>query len=203
MGPPVVQRRSVGASWEGHTIVAQVRAERWESYMLQFGDVRNKVVSLLGCYGASEAFTQTIMSLNVCYPPNTQKMPCLSSLPHFEVRAPPSGSRPANQTAAGLKQVKQADWVGAAQFLLYLTGHGATMAVNNCVKYLLFFFNLLFWVSVAPAACWCSWRVWPGEVSGRLIIFTLNYKCFFFFLPKNAQSTRDPEFGGLRFWIWN
>lgn len=134
--------------------------------------------------------------------PNTQKMPCLLSLPHFEVRAPPSGSRPANQTAAGLKQVKQADWVGAAQFLLYLTGHGATMAVNNCVKYLLFFFNLLFWVSVAPAACWCSRWVWPGEVSGRLIIFKLNYKCFFF-LPKNAQSTRNPEFGGLRFWIWN
>lgn len=52
----------MGASWEGHTIVAQVRAERWESYMLQFGD-------LIGCYGASEAFTQTIMSLNVCYPP--------------------------------------------------------------------------------------------------------------------------------------
>lgn len=72
----------------------------------------NKVESLFGCHGASEAFTQTIMSLKVCYPPpNTQKMPCLLSLPHFEIRAPPSGSRPANQRAAGLKQVKQADWV--------------------------------------------------------------------------------------------
>lgn len=30
------------------------------------------------------------------------------------------------------------------------------MAVNNCVKYLLFFFNLLFWVSVTPAACLCG-----------------------------------------------
>lgn len=31
--------------------------------------------------------------------------------------------------------------------------HGATMAVNNCVKYLLFFFNLLFWVSLSCCCC--------------------------------------------------
>lgn len=124
--------------------------------MSPFGDLRNKVESLLCCYGASGAFTQTIMSLKVCYSSNTQKMLCLLSLPHFETRVLPSGSRPANQTAAGLKQVKQADWDWAAQFLLYLTGHGATMAVSNCVKYLLFFFNLLFWVSITPMACLCG-----------------------------------------------
>lgn len=38
------------------------------------------------------------------------------------------------------------------------------MAVNNCVKYLLFFFNLLFWVSpscclLLPVAAACSGSV--------------------------------------------
>lgn len=35
------------------------------------------------------------------------------------------------------------------------------MAVNNCVKYLLFFFNLLFWVSLLlpPVATACSGSV--------------------------------------------
>lgn len=41
------------------------------------------------------------------------------------------------------------------------------MAVNNCVKYLLFFFNLLFWVSLSycllllllPVAAACSGSV--------------------------------------------
>lgn len=34
-----------------------------------------------------------------------------------------------------------------------LVSDGVTMAVNNCVKYLLFFFNLLFWVSLS----FCLW----------------------------------------------
>lgn len=83
------------------------------------------------------------------------------------------------------------------------------MAVNNCVKYLLFFFNLLFWVSLAPAACLSvrrrSWWVWPDltwsfRTPPPFINFRSNDKSFCF---QKCWTNQKSWIWDLSFWIWN